>query len=187
MSIKKTSFYILIFSLFFSACSSTKTTVVELPTNFENKPNQEQQTHLKKHKFIDDVTYSNYMSKRDNSINKELLSFYNEWKGVKYRLGGTTKKGIDCSAFVQKALLEKFDLKLPRDTRSQVNIGKTIKKSDLQMGDLVFFKTGRTNHVGIYLENGKFMHASTKIGVTISKMDNVYFKTRFWQAKRVLN
>ncbi len=75
------------------------------------------------------------MSKRDMTINNELFSFYNEWKGTKYRMGGYTKKGIDCSGFVQKAILEKFDLKLPRDSRSQSLIGTTIKKSELQMGD----------------------------------------------------
>ena len=126
------------------------------------------------------------MSKRDMNINNELFSFYNEWKGTNYRIGKKKKKGIDCSGFVQKAILEKFDLKLPRDSRSQSLVGTTIKKSELQMGDLVFFHTGKTKHVGIYIDNGQFMHASTKIGVTISKMDDDYFRNRYWKATRVL-
>ena len=54
------------------------------------------------------------------------------------------------------------------------------------MGDLVFFHTGKTKHVGIYIDNGEFMHASTKIGVTISKIDDDYFRNRYWKATRVL-
>ncbi len=104
----------------------------------------------------------------------------------KIQNGWIHKKGIDCSGFVQKAILEKFDLKLPRDSRSQSLVGTTIKKSELQMGDLVFFHTGKTKHVGIYIDNGQFMHASTKIGVTISKMDDDYFRNRYWKATRVL-
>ncbi|WP_418186272.1 NlpC/P60 family protein [Aliarcobacter vitoriensis] len=188
MNIRKSFLSIVIFSSVFTGCATTSSQKTVDASNFQNNTynsNQEQQTHLKKHTFLEDVTYSNYMSK-DKKINDKLFSFYDEWKGTKYRIGGYSKKGIDCSGFVQKALAEKFNLQLPRDTRSQVQVGKTVKKSDLQMGDLVFFHTGKTKHVGIYIEDGKFMHSSTKIGVTISELDNVYFKNRYWTAKRVL-
>ncbi|WP_419677866.1 NlpC/P60 family protein [Aliarcobacter lanthieri] len=189
MKLRKSFLSIVIFSSIFTGCATTtsqKTVdMAKFPNNSIYSSDKDQQTHLKTHNFIEDITYSNYISK-NKKINDKLFSFYDEWKGVKYRLGGDTKKGIDCSGFVQKALAEKFNLQLPRDTRSQAQIGQTIKKSDLQMGDLVFFKTGRTNHVGIYIEDGKFMHSSTKIGVTISELDNVYFKNRYWTAKRVL-
>lgn len=128
---------------------------------------------------------NSYVSKKEN-LNNNLLSFYDDWKGTKYRLGGTSKKGIDCSSFVQQAMKNSSNITLPRSTYQQINMGETIKKSELQMGDLVFFKTGRTNHVGIYIENGKFMHASTKKGVTISKLDNIYFKKNYWKAQRIL-
>jgi len=132
----------------------------------------------------DDTT--DLLEAEEESIKDKLYSFYDEWKGVKYKFGGHSKAGIDCSAFVQKALGEQFNLKLPRSTIFQVQVGQTIKKDDLQIGDLVFFKTGRTNHVGIYIEDGKFMHTSRKYGVIISKLDNAYFQKRYWTAKRVL-
>lgn len=122
------------------------------------------------------------------AIDKKLYAFYKEWKGVKYKLGGNSKSGIDCSAFIQKAFKEKLDLNLPRTTKLQSKVGKTINKSQLNSGDLVFFKTGRTSrHVGIYMNEGNFMHASTKRGVTISKLDNVYFKRHYWKATRVID
>lgn len=123
-----------------------------------------------------------------SSIDKKLYAFYNDWKGVKYKLGGNSKRGIDCSAFIQKAFKEKLNLNLPRTTTLQSKVGKTINKSQLNSGDLVFFKTGRNSrHVGIYMEKGNFMHASTKRGVTISRLDNLYFKKHYWKATRVIH
>ena len=116
---------------------------------------------------------------------EQLLKTAFLYLNAPYLWGGKTPFGIDCSGFVQKALKEKFNLTLPRSTGEQARIGKPIKKSELQMGDLVFFKTGRTNHVGIYIEDGKFMHASTKIGVTISELESDYFAKNYWKAQRV--
>ncbi|RWS48542.1 hypothetical protein CKA56_13575 [Arcobacter venerupis] len=120
-------------------------------------------------------------------LNLELFDFYNEWEGVGYKFGGNSKDGIDCSAFIQKAFSEKFDLSMPRTTDMQSELGKEIDKSELKSGDLVFFRTGDTNHVGIYLEDGMFIHASTSNGVTISELDNVYFKENYWTARRIIN
>jgi cell wall-associated NlpC family hydrolase len=120
-------------------------------------------------------------------LNLELFDFYSEWEGVGYKFGGTSKDGIDCSAFIQKAFSEKFDLSVPRTTDMQSELGKEIDKSELKSGDLVFFRTGDTNHVGIYLEDGMFIHASTSNGVTISELDNVYFKENYWKARRIIN
>jgi len=122
-----------------------------------------------------------------NNINTKLYTFYSNWKGVKYQYGGNSKRGIDCSALIQKAYKHKFNISLPRTTTRQAKIGVNIKKSQLKTGDLVFFKTGKkSKHVGIYMENGKFMHASTKKGVTISRLDNSYFKRHYWKSTRVL-
>jgi cell wall-associated NlpC family hydrolase len=123
-----------------------------------------------------------------HNINQNLYEFYNEWKGVKYKLGGNSKSGIDCSALMQIAYKENFNLNLPRTTTNQAKLGKEIDKSELVAGDLIFFKTGRNSrHVGIYIENGKFIHASTKRGVTISKIDNIYFSKHYWKSQRVIN
>ncbi|MGR5400882.1 NlpC/P60 family protein [Vibrio harveyi] len=120
------------------------------------------------------------------SDNQDLYQFYNEWEGTPYRLGGTKKSGIDCSAFVQKAFVEAYKMSLPRTTRQQSKQGVEMSLSDAQQGDLVFFKTKRsTYHVGIYLGNKQFMHASTSKGVIISRIDNPYWASKFWQVRRV--
>lgn len=120
-------------------------------------------------------------------LNLELFDFYSEWEGVGYKLGGDSKNGIDCSGFIQKAFKEKFDLTIPRTTTEQSLVGKEIAKEELKSGDLVFFKIGEINHVGVYLEDGMFIHASTKIGVTISELDNSYFSKSYWKAQRVID
>ncbi|HDM8159672.1 TPA: C40 family peptidase [Vibrio harveyi] len=120
------------------------------------------------------------------SDNQDLYQFYNEWEGTPYRLGGTKKSGIDCSAFVQKAFVEAYKMSLPRTTRQQSKQGVEMSWSGAQQGDLVFFKTKRsTYHVGIYLGNKQFMHASTSKGVIISRIDNPYWASKFWQVRRV--
>lgn len=133
-----------------------------------------------------DYNYSNYTTTKQ-SLNDELYDFYAKWEGVKYKLGGESKKGIDCSAFIRKAFEEKLDLEMPRTTTLQSKIGKEINKNELETGDLVFFHTGRSKHVGIYMEKGKFMHASTKYGVTISDLDNSYFSKNYWKAQRIID
>ncbi|PSU14789.1 hypothetical protein C9J03_00095 [Photobacterium gaetbulicola] len=116
-----------------------------------------------------------------------LDSVYRQWRGTPYRLGGTTKAGIDCSAFVQIGLAEVFQQKLPRTTGEQVRQGKWVAITELQEGDLVFFKTGRTlRHVGIYLGESRFLHASTSQGVMISNLKNPYWRSTYWQARRVI-
>jgi cell wall-associated NlpC family hydrolase len=119
-------------------------------------------------------------------IKTSLLLHYQDWKNTKYKYGGTTKKGIDCSAFVQKTFKSRFNIKIPRTTLLQVKKGQKVSREDLKAGDLVFFKTGyNQRHVGIYLSKGNFMHASTKRGVTISNLSNPYYSSHFWMAKRI--
>jgi len=121
------------------------------------------------------------------SLNQMFNDFYSEWKGVKYKYGGNSKNGIDCSAFIQKAYKDKLNIKIPRTTLLQSKIGKQINKSQLELGDLVFFRTGKNSrHVGIYMQNGNFMHASTSKGVIISKLSNIYFNKHYWKAQRVI-
>ncbi|NOH65573.1 C40 family peptidase [Vibrio rotiferianus] len=115
-----------------------------------------------------------------------LNDFYVEWQGTPYRYGGNQKNGIDCSAFVQKAFVEAYQLTLPRTTKEQSKQGIKLDWQDARKGDLVFFKTKRTTyHVGIYLGDMQFMHASTSKGVIISRLDNPYWSSKFWQVRRV--
>ncbi|ANG92550.1 NlpC/P60 family protein [Enterobacteriaceae bacterium 155047] len=118
------------------------------------------------------------------SLNDQLST----WRGAPYRYGGMSRRGVDCSGFVLLTFRDKFDLKLPRDTRNQAEIGTEIDKDDLLPGDLVFFKTGSGEsglHVGIYDTDNQFIHASTSRGVIRSSLDNVYWRKNFWQARRI--
>ena len=125
---------------------------------------------------------------RNLDVKSRLMDQYASWKGVRYRLGGSTRKGIDCSAFVQRTFREQFGLELPRSTSEQQDSGKSISRSQLRTGDLVLFRAGSTGrHVGIYIGNNQFVHASTSSGVTISSMDEPYWKKRYNEARRVLS
>lgn len=124
----------------------------------------------------------------NSKLSKSLNNFYNTYKGISYKYGGNDKKGLDCSAFVQKAYKEALNISIPRTTLYQAKIGKYISRKNLKMGDLVFFRpSSKYRHVGIYLEKGKFMHVSTSKGVKISYLNNVYWKKHYWKSKRVLN
>lgn len=107
--------------------------------------------------------------------------------GIPYRLGGSTIRGIDCSAFVKK-IYEIFNITLPRTAKEQLRIGKKVEREELEEGDLVFFKTRRTNdpHVGIYIGNNEFIHASSRSKeVRIDRLDTPYFHTRFIKGVRI--
>lgn len=118
--------------------------------------------------------------------NKVLLEKMDEWYGTRYRLGGTTKKGVDCSAFVQAVFLGAYAVSLPRTAREQYKTSRRISRTELQEGDLLFFNTtGGVSHVGIYLQNNKFIHASASKGVTISDLFDPYYLRRFVGAGRV--
>lgn len=111
---------------------------------------------------------------------------YHNWKGTPYRYGGSSKKGIDCSAFVQVGYSSVYQKMLPRTTLELVKKGKQVKRHTAKEGDLVFFRTGRNSrHVGIYLGNSEFLHASQSKGVIISRLDNPYWKRHFWQIRRL--
>lgn len=115
-----------------------------------------------------------------------LYAQHREWEGVPYRLGGMSKRGVDCSGFVHTTFRSQFGVELPRTTESQLGIGRSVDRDGLQSGDLVFFRTGNgKRHVGIYVENRTFLHASTSQGVTLSSLDNPYWASAYWQARRV--
>lgn len=120
--------------------------------------------------------------------NHVLLEKIDEWYGTRYRMGGTTKKGVDCSAFVQSVIAGTFGLAIPRTAREQYRVARLISRTELKEGDLLFFNTrGGVSHVGIYLQNNKFVHASVSQGVTISDMFEPYYLQRFIGAGRLEN
>ncbi|MBA4143933.1 MAG: C40 family peptidase [Nitrosospira sp.] len=120
------------------------------------------------------------------SVRSSLYAQYDEWKGTPYQLGGMSKNSVDCSGFIYITFKSKLGLILPRSTDLQVGLGISVDKDELRPGDLVFFKTGKAlRHVGVYIEESKFLHASTKQGVIISDLNNSYWKSAYWTAKRL--
>ena len=120
-------------------------------------------------------------------VKKALYKEYGKWSDTPYRFGGKSVKGMDCSFLVQTVYYDAFGIKLPRATDEQVKVGYEIPRNSIQEGDIVFFKTGKTmRHSGIIIDKGKFLHSSTIEGVTISHLNNPYWKAKYWQTRRVL-
>lgn len=132
-------------------------------------------------------TYASKLGTEVEAItNFKLFELIDEWWGTGYRMGGTTKDGVDCSSFVQTLMAGVFGLSLPRTAREQHDNTVKILAEELTEGDLVFFNTrGGISHVGIYLSNNKFVHASTSGGVMISDLNEPYWKARYKGAGRV--
>jgi|SRR5690554_733418 len=110
--------------------------------------------------------------------NKALYHFIVDWYGTPYKFGGTTTKGVDCSAFTNILFNEIYNIELPRTSRDIAEKVKRKYTKDLVEGDLVFFSFGNSgvvNHVGIYLHSNKFVHASTSRGVIISNLTEPYY------------
>lgn len=127
------------------------------------------------------------------SVATDIVDYAMEFDGVKYKYGGTTKKGMDCSGLVVTTY-KKFDIPLPRTTKDLSKTGDWIDLKAVQPGDLLFFatrKNSRTiNHVGIVTHSSvgsvEFIHASSSNGVMISKLSERYWYFAFVQARRVL-
>jgi|CXWL01.1.fsa_nt_gi lipoprotein Spr len=119
--------------------------------------------------------------------NKILLENVDDWYGVRYRTGGNTKNGVDCSGFTVAVYAAVYGIMLPRVSREQYRISRKISTTELQEGDLVFFNTnGRgISHVGVYLGNNKFIHASVSRGVMVSGLFEPYYLKRYYGAGRI--
>jgi len=125
------------------------------------------------------------------SWGQEVTEVAKLYKGAKYKWGGKTpKQGFDASGFTQFIYDDSAaDIKLPRTSKEQYKVGKSVSKKDLKEGDLVFFNTNGkgVSFVGIYLEKGNFIAVTVSKGVSIQNMDSKYWKTKYVGAKRVLN
>ncbi|WP_237276470.1 C40 family peptidase [Tenacibaculum ovolyticum] len=124
---------------------------------------------------------------------EELIEFANSYKGVLYRAGGSTRKGMDCSGLVSTSF-KRIGIKLPRSSSEISKNGKDVFLEDVKIGDLLFFNIarlqGEINHVGLVtlIKNGEifFIHSTTSNGVIVSSMKQIYWKNEFVIAKRIL-
>ena len=119
--------------------------------------------------------------------NMKLFHFVYDWIGTPYRFGGSSRRGIDCSAFTKELYSEVFNMDIQRSSRDIFSMVSPVRRDDLKEGDLVFFKihSRRISHVGIYLGNNRFAHASSK-GVAISSLDDAYYRRYFYRGGRML-
>lgn len=124
----------------------------------------------------------------EDITNIALYKDIDYWWGTRYCMGGSTETCIDCSAFTEKIIQDIYSVQLPRTAEEQFNAATKIDPSELKEGDLVFFQTtGRSiSHVGIYLANNKFVHASVSNGVMISDLNDAYWKPKFRAAGRII-
>ena len=125
---------------------------------------------------------------RSPDDNEQLYDAIEAWMGTPYKYGGTTKEGVDCSAFVGHIYQEVYQRRLHRVANDMQQDARLITKSELREGDIVFFTNskGRVSHVGIYLKDGLFVHSSTSRGVIISRLDDSYWSKHFYKGGRVL-
>ena len=122
----------------------------------------------------------------ESVTNLALITEIEKWIGTRYRYGGATSKGIDCSAYTGTLVHNVFGLVMPRTAHAQYANCMKLNKDEMQQGDLVFFNTrGGISHVGMYLGNGYFTHASTSQGVTISNLSETYWSRKFVRGGRL--
>lgn len=165
---------------FASDLEFTEEEIQEILTE-ETKPVDNPDALLLSRKIVDTL------SSIPTSYERLLMTVIN-YLGTPYKFGGNSRKGIDCSAFTRTIFMETFNIELPRSTLEQIKIGIPVQRQELKFGDLVFFNTRRRQnpgHVGIYLWDDYFVHASTKYGVIVSSMSGGYYDKRFVGARRI--
>src|ERR1700748_3491912 len=161
-----------------AAFAQTKTTTAETP----DKPADEQDGLVKEY-------FSQIMGVAlSTTSNVKLFQFVYDWVGTPYHFGGDSKKGIDCSAFTKELYAKVFNLTIKRNSRDIFSMVSPVRKDDLQEGALVFFKihSRSISHVGIYLGDGKFAHASNR-GVAINSLTDGYYSRYFYKGGRLLD
>lgn len=147
---------------------------------------------IKKSVIVDEEATDYVAAPSENYLSLQLINNAMEFIGVRYRGGGTSRAGMDCSGMVT-AVFNIFDIKLPRSSHDMAAVGEKIDTNDVQKGDLIFFRTnGRSviNHVGLVVEKIgdeiKFIHSSTSKGVMVSSTKESYYQRAFAQVNRIV-
>src|SRR5246127_3907598 len=167
----------LLFSVLATQAQSTKTS----PNPADSKNSDDQESLAKDYlSQIMGVALS-------ATSNMKLFHFVYDWIGTPYRFGGSSRRGIDCSAFTKELYSQVFNMDIERSSRDIFSMVSPVRRDDLQEGDLVFFKihSRRISHFGIYLVNNRFAHASSR-GFAISSLDDAYYKRYFYRGGRML-
>jgi lipoprotein Spr len=172
--------------------NSTKTSTV----TYKNIPDSTQvefdeipveSNPIDKSKFV--ANYSKLQNFNIALTNREKILFeVIKYIDTPYKYGGNTENGIDCSAFTKGVYQNSIAIELPRTAREQYGVGEKIDIEELKFGDLIYFNTTKRSfpgHVGIYLGDDQFVHASRSLGVTVSSLSEPYYKKRFVGARRV--
>ncbi len=135
----------------------------------------------------DGQPFSDMDSAELSQVQETIMREFSAWKGTPYRMGGNTMRGVDCSGFVRHIYSTLFSLNVPRSAREFMSVGQRIDKDELQPGDLiVFFPRSYPRHVGIYIGNNKFIHASRHKGVSMADMDQRYWRKAYRMARRLI-
>lgn len=159
----------------FVSCSTSKRV-----TNDSGKYNKSNSGFYKKHSEIYGIQFK-------GNENKNLLLAIDGWLGSGYKYGGCSKTGTDCSCLVKNIYKQVYEIELNRTTNGIYQQVKHISRNNLKEGDILFFKiNGKTiSHVGLYIKNDKFVHASSSRGVVISDLNQDYYKKRFFTGGRI--
>ncbi len=123
----------------------------------------------------------------DSAQSKKLYELVYDWKGTRYQHAGHSKKGVDCSGFACEVYTNCYDTLLPGGCANIYTMVDTIPKDSLREGDLVFFKIkrGQISHIGVYLGKSYFAHASVHSGVTVSSLNENYYKKYYFTGGRL--
>ncbi|HET6227186.1 MAG TPA: NlpC/P60 family protein [Bacteroidia bacterium] len=176
--LKRHIFIICIFVSILSACRSHKQ--LSSTENKDGKASTTRPQQIKK-------SYAALLGVDENKIeNVALYTLIDDWYGTNYKYGGCSKDGIDCSNFAGIIYQEIYKKKLTGSSAAIFNQCIPVKKDELQEGDLLFFKIEKNtiSHIGVYLQNNKFVHATTKKGVMINDLNETYYKTYFFKGGR---
>lgn len=180
---------ILILFLSFSSCKSSK--------RAKNKRQKTTKIITKKSEVRDNKTTiprNNTLTEKENISKPEsIINYAKQFEGVRYKWGGTSKSGMDCSGLIFESF-RVHDILLPRISRDMAKKGKKITLKNVLKGDLLFFKTGNRrnsiNHVGLIVDirdnNIEFIHATSGKGVITSWLNEVYWLKAFYEARRIL-